>query len=104
VRELQNVVERAVILASGPDITDVDLPERVRRGASRRVAVPSFDLEDPLPTVVERVRSAVEKEYIRRALRRYRGHIGRVSAHAGLNRRTLYNKMQLYGLKRDDFR
>ena len=60
--------------------------------------------DEPLPTVVDRLRSSVEKEYLRRVLRKYRGHMGKVSKHAGLNRRTLYNKMQVYGINRDDFR
>ena len=60
----------------------------------------TFDLEDTLPTVISRMRTAVEREYLSRVLRRYGGHLGKVSEHAGLNRRTLYNKMQVHGLKR----
>jgi DNA-binding NtrC family response regulator len=104
VRELQNVVERAVIMTQGPQVAEVDLPERVRRKQARRTSVPSFDVDEPLATVIERMKSAVEREYLRRVLRKYRGHLAQVSDHAGLNRRTLYNKMQMYGLKRDDFR
>ncbi len=42
--------------------------------------------------------------HLRRVLRKYRGHMGKVSEHAGLNRRTLYNKLQVHGLRREDFR
>jgi DNA-binding NtrC family response regulator len=105
VRELQNVIERAVIFCQGAGVTEADLPERVRRAdAARKAPVPAFDAEEPLTAVVARVTSAVEREYLKRVLRKYRGHIGRTSAHAGLNRRTLYNKMQTYGLHRDDYR
>ena len=104
VRELENVVERAVIMTTGPFLSERDFPERLRRSQTKRTAIPTFDLDEPLPTVVDRLKSSVEKEYLRRVLRKYRGHMGKVSEHAGLNRRTLYNKMQVYGLSRDDFR
>jgi DNA-binding NtrC family response regulator len=104
VRELENVVERAVLMATGPAITEKDLPERVRRSEPRRTAIPAFDADEPLEAVLERVRTAVEREYLKRVLKRFKGHLGHASEHAGLNRRTLYNKMHVYGLKRDDFR
>jgi DNA-binding NtrC family response regulator len=104
VRELQNVVERAVILATGPLIAEKDLPERLRRGAARKFAVPSFDAEEPLTTLLGRLSSAVEREYLKRVLRKYHGHVGRTAEHSGLNRRTLYNKMREHGLRREDFR
>jgi DNA-binding NtrC family response regulator len=104
VRELENVVERAIILTSGPTISEADLPERLRRAEARRTAVPTFDLDEPLFEVVQRVSGAVEREYLRRLLRRYKGHLGRAAEHAGVNRRTLYSKMQTHGLRREDFR
>ena len=104
VRELQNVVERAVILAQGPLIVEKDLPERLRRGAQRRFAVPSFDAEEPLTTLLGRLAHAVEREYLKRVLRKYHGHVGRTAEHSGLNRRTLYNKLREHGLRREDFR
>jgi two-component system, NtrC family, response regulator AtoC len=103
VRELENVIERAVILAPGTGMTEADLPERVRRTEVRKTSVPAFDAEEPLATVLHRVNSAVEREYLKRVLKRFRGHLGRTSQHSGLNRRTLYNRMQVHGLKREDF-
>ena len=94
----------ALILTRGPELAESDLPERLRRGDARRTAVPSFDLDEPLLAVVSRVRTAVEREYLKRLLRRYEGHLGRAADHAGVNRRTLYSKMQLHGLRREDYR
>jgi len=104
VRELENVIERAVIMSQGPVLREADLPERLRTVEKRRTVIPSFDLDEPLIEVVQRVREAVEQEYLKRVLRRFRGHLGRAAKHAGVNRRTLYNKMQTFGLKREDFR
>jgi DNA-binding NtrC family response regulator len=104
VRELENVIERAIILTRDNVVSETDLPERLRRGDAKRVAVPSFDLDESLFSVVQRVRTAVEREYLKRVLRRYRGHVGQAAEHAGMNRRTLYSKMQFHGLRREDFR
>ena len=105
VRELEHVIERAVIMTRGTRISADDLPERLRRAGPRRsTSIPNFDIEEPLSNIVMRVRSAVEHEYLRRVLKRYRGHLGRAARHAGVNRRTLYNKMQTFGLRREDFR
>ena len=104
VRELENVIERAIILARGPTIGESDLPERLKRGTARKTSIPSFDLDEPLLAVVGRVQNAVEAEYLKRLLRRYKGHLGRAAEHAGVNRRTLYTKMQTHGLRREDFR
>jgi DNA-binding NtrC family response regulator len=104
VRELQNVVERAVIMATGPRIQEGDLPERMRRHAARKPSVPVFDAEDTLHAVLDRLQGSVEREYLKRVLRKYRGHLGRAADHAGLNRRTLYNKMHSHGLRKEDFR
>jgi DNA-binding NtrC family response regulator len=104
VRELQNVVERAVIMATGPLVGEKDVPERLKRAASRKTPVPSFDTDETLESVIGRISQAVEREYLRRVLRKYHGHIARTAEHAGLNRRTLYNKMRVYNLKRDEFR
>ena len=104
VRELENVIERAVILSRGPELTEDDLPERLKRAEAKRTSVPSFDLDEPLLAVVTRVQSAVEREYLKRLLRRYRGHVGQAAEHAGINRRTLYTKLQAHGIRREDYR
>ncbi|MGE0192582.1 MAG: sigma-54 interaction domain-containing protein [Planctomycetota bacterium] len=104
VRELQNVVQRATLFASGTRIEDSDLPERLRRAEGTSGPLPSFDVDAPLQEVLDGLRERVEREYLKRLLRRYKGLVGRVATHAGLNRRTLYNKMRAHGLDRREFR
>ena len=104
VRELQNVVERAVIMATPPLIQEKDLPERLRRVAAKKLSLPTFDPEETLLAVLRRLEKGVEREYLKRVLRKYHGHLGRTAEHAGLNRRTLYNKLQQHGLRKEDFR
>ncbi len=104
VRELKNVIERALVLGAGPLLRATHLPPRIRSDVDPIIAeLPEFDIEAPMQEVVTRVREAMEYEYLRRVLMRYQGHVGRAAAHAGMNRRTLYNKMRMLGLNRYEF-
>ena len=89
VRELENVIERAVTLGKGPLITPEDLPDLVReehRQEYEALLEGDLSLEE------------LEKEYIKRTLRKTQGHQTRTAAILGIDRRTLYRKIRKYGL------
>lgn len=97
VRELQHVVERAVVLASGPQISEADLPENVRastngNGASHEVAVPTgCTLEE------------LERLAILQTLEQTRWNKRATADILGIHRPTLYNKLRKYRLwRRED--
>lgn len=89
VRELENAVERAVALARGAQLTPDDLPERVRvsGGASAFIA---RSRERKL-TLRE-----VEREYVLEVLRETGGVKGRTAELLGIDRKTLYRKLEEY--------
>ena len=96
IRELQNVIERAVILS--PDTTLV-LPMQDMQARSQRVA--SDPNPKPTGTFVD-----VEREAILRALRESGGVIAGASgaaARLGLRRTTLQSKMRRLGIRRPSF-
>ena len=41
----------------------------------------------------------LDKDYLRNVLKRYDGHLGRTAKHAGIHRKSLYNKIKRYGIK-----
>ena len=84
IRELQHVVERAVIMGD-PEIL---IPASRSKPASSLQAQPteSVNLED------------VEKEAIRRAIEKFQGNISKAAKELGLGRTTLYRKIEKYGL------
>jgi formate hydrogenlyase transcriptional activator len=95
IRELANVVERAVILSSGPELN-----------------VPLSDLQPASPRSAARSSAATgqlrnaERELILRALRESRGVIGGPTGAAmslGLKRTTLQSKMRKLGITRPSF-
>lgn len=86
IRELENVIERAVILASGDVITKEDLFIEPRRGRKERVA------EDL--SVDE-----LEKMLIKKALDEAGGDVKKASLILGIDEDILKFKAQRYGLK-----
>ncbi len=93
VRELENIIERAVILQEGEQIDVEDLPEKVRsRTCSRR----SLSLDKAQMTLEE-----LEKEYLISVLEETNWQKKKASLILGINASTLYRKIQRYGLERE---
>ncbi len=95
VRELENVVERAVALAETASIRVDDLPAAVRE---RRDAE-----QDPLARALARDMSLdeLEREYIQRVLPAEGGNKTRAAQRLGLDRKTLYRKLEEYAARTD---
>lgn len=89
VRELENTIERAVALARGAVLTREDLPERVR-GASGSTALLARAKSKHL-TLAE-----LERDYILEILRAADGNKSRAAEILGLDRKTLYRKLDEY--------
>ena len=85
-RQLKNCVMSATLLAAGEYVTVGDLPREV----TEETAAPgSLSLRDP----------ATEEEQIRRALAAAGGNKSQAAKLLGIDRKTLYNKLHLYGIE-----
>jgi len=113
VRELINVVERAMLLCDGRVITHEHLPESIVAGPSTRGYLDDRDdssslfealLEGSLAEGRSRLVESFEREYLSRLLQRTSGSISETALIAGVDPRTLYNKMKAYELRKEDFR
>jgi len=97
IRELENVIERAVILCKGERIEVEDLPEFFveLRGKDRDDEKRNFSLKE--------VVKDSEKEIIEKVLKECGGNRKKAAQILGINRTTLYNKLKAYGiLKKKD--
>ena len=85
VRELENVIERAVVLAKGGQVTVAELPSGVRTGSSS-----TRTLSIPLGTPLE----DVEKQLITETLRITKGDKRLAAQMLGIATRTIYRKLE----------
>jgi two-component system response regulator HydG len=90
VRELQNSIERAVALTRYEMLAVEDLPEKVRDHRSAPILVETDDPRQLLPM------DEVERRYILRALGTLGGNKTLAAQVLGLDRRTLYRKLERY--------
>ncbi|MBL8720634.1 MAG: sigma-54-dependent Fis family transcriptional regulator [Myxococcales bacterium] len=93
VRELQNCVERAVALTLTDHILVEDLPPRVREHRSD-----SFSLGGDLDPTELVTLEEVERRYLLRVLEAVRWNKTEATRILGLDRSTLYRKIERYGL------
>src|SRR5271154_4960172 len=84
VRELNHVVERAILMAQEHTVRPADLALRESAGGSARLE--DMSLED------------VEAFLIKKALGRYGGNVSHAASALGLSRSALYRRLQRYGL------
>lgn len=132
IRQLENTIYRAVVLAQGLELTETDFPqilaqlpdfavETVQRPAGERHLRLIESLSPPLQAVGAeppdprqdvilsiddsgevRTLADVEEELIRFALKFYGGQMSRVARRLGIGRSTLYRKLKDYGIDPDN--
>lgn len=93
VRQLENLVERSVILARGHSITVKELPKDFREAAASAVLAASS-----MPQAKDRSLKSLEKETILRTLADTEGNRSRSARILGISRRTLQLKLKAYGV------
>jgi DNA-binding NtrC family response regulator len=63
----------------------------------------SVDLSRPLPEQLAEVVASFEERYLRKALKKTRGHVGRCATISGLSRRSVTEKISQYKIDRTSF-
>ncbi len=89
IRELQNVIERALIVAETDEIQPRDLPGNMKPADG----IPLFQSKNGVPTLQD-----LERQYIETLLTRFAGHRGRIATALGISERSLYRKLREYGI------
>lgn len=90
IRELKNIIERAVILADGPQLTVENLPSELQvQGLRMTGPISAFDL------------ASVEKLHIQRVLNHTRGNKTEAARLLNIGLTTLYRKIEEYKLAFD---
>jgi DNA-binding NtrC family response regulator len=85
IRELEHAIERAVLMALGPQVRAEDLGLRGRGDGAARLE--EMTLEE------------AEKYLIQKSLARYQSNVSRAADALGLSRSALYRRLQQYGIE-----
>jgi transcriptional regulator of acetoin/glycerol metabolism len=94
VRELRNVVERALVLGEGPVLELDDLPPELVGSAAGPQVTQSASGPSGVRTLAE-----LEREAIAAALQATQGNKARAAALLGIDRTTLYRKLKDHSLQ-----
>jgi two-component system response regulator AtoC len=97
VRQLQNFVERLVVLGDGPTVGLADVERELARSAAISSPAATPSMQPPGSTLGDRRRNA-EREALRQALDRVQGNRTLAARILGVSRRTLYNLLAEHGL------
>ena len=96
IRELENVLERAVVLAEGKTITRNDLPSELIDLIEHPKGEATQDEE---PRSVSERSDLFERDLILAALEQFHWNRSKAAEHLGLKRTTLQYKIKKYGLE-----
>ena len=99
VRQLRNVIERTIILASGDRIGRIDadmLPPELVSGQAQ--VLPGTAQRSIMGTPLREARETFEREYLRVQIRRFSGNISRTASFIGMERSALHRKLKTLGL------
>ena len=92
IRELENVIERAITLGAEEEIWAEDLPESLRE-EKREVTLDN--------TPVDLSLEEIEKAHIERVLKHTGGQVSQAARILGIDRRTIYRKMEAYKIREE---
>ncbi len=98
VRQLENLVERAVVLAEGPHIDVADLPSAVTEAVPAPSPASALADDGPIQPLKEAL-VGPEKRIIERALAHCGGNREQAARLLGINRSTLFHKLRKYGIR-----
>jgi len=92
IRELKNIVERAVAFCRTEKLQVADLPKEIREICMKKKLI-QHEIES-----LDDVLKAVEREYLQKVLRVTQGRKGKAAELLGISRKTLWEKMKEHEL------
>jgi len=100
IRELENLIERLVLMAGGDTIELADIPAELKLAASAPKVSRPDGLEKPFKDVMKSHMEDVEKHAIVQCLEECGGNVTKAAQRLGLSRKGLQLKMIKYNLRK----
>ena len=96
IREMENVIERMLVLSNGEQITEDDLPEELRSVPVERAKSLLVELPENGISL-----EGIERELLLRALDKFHGNQTQAARYLDISRRTLIYRMEKHGLREE---
>ncbi len=103
IRELENAIERACVTSRDNVIQLENLPPELVTPPVSKLPL-HVDLDRPLPELLREAVVNIEQQYLRKALKKTRGNVGRCARICGLSRRSVTAKIAEYKLDKSAFK
>jgi DNA-binding NtrC family response regulator len=105
IRELENLIKRAIIKAPGDTIDSLELPTN-EPSAHQPPAAPDGTPEKNVPfkDYLSAITRHAEESYLVRMLRMHKGNVNQIAKLMDLDRKTVYRKMNEYSIDPASFR
>jgi len=100
IRQLENVLERMVLMSEGPALRLSDLPAEIAQALGPMESEPEPEGGLSFKELVKRQTQGVERELIEKALEETGGNVTRAAEKLGLSRKGLQLKIKELGVKR----
>src|SRR3989338_2395034 len=101
IRQLENVIERMVLLSEGTTLQVSNIPDEISQITS--ISIPAFHPDKLSKTgsfkdIVKETTGHVERNLILKALEETHGNVSRAAKNLGISRKSLQNKIKEYGV------
>ncbi|MDR4498200.1 MAG: sigma 54-interacting transcriptional regulator [Candidatus Scalindua sp.] len=105
IRELEGVIEKAVLLEESETIQSVELFGSHSTGTKLLLSSPvNTDTSISSYHEMQAYLDNYEREYFLKVFKKYNGRVGQIAEFTGLNRRTILNKMKKFSIHKSLFK
>ncbi len=104
VRQLENAIERASVTTRDGIIRIANLPEEVSRPNENHRPELTIDLSRTMHDQLGELTAQYEEKFLRAALKKTHGHVGKCAEIAGLSRRSITDKLVQYKIEKEHFK
>ena len=104
VRELENIVRRAVILCKGNKIETQHLPTEMLAGSGENLKPSTSSVNKNFQEEKNKIIEDFERQYLEKMLKECNGVIKHAAQKSGINESNLHAKLKKYGIDARDFR
>jgi DNA-binding NtrC family response regulator len=104
VREMENLIKRAIIKTDGNTITTLELPQQIPTGSSDQIRESPATTSVPYKNYLDHVVRDAEEKYLLRALKECKGNLNQVAKMMDVDRKTVYRKIEEYKIDVSQFK